>query len=346
MSVPAPSIGRRLVNRVRAILRRLGIDVVRLPTHDRRYFAPSRDDSRPLPEGAAAVLRGDNPRLVELRQRYAQLDLPMATRTMWRDDYLAREVDLTRFRGDNAYVWQFRNLGAGAREKYYFYLRDVAGRDHLGLLKTLAEDGLFGCWAFEYPGWPVVSRDLLDSINELYFLDRHLQLLRRPGMNVLDIGAGYGRLAHRALAAAPALGRYVCVDGVPESTFLCEYYLGLRGCLDRAEVVPLDEFDRRLAAHRFDVAVNVHSFSEMSFAAIDGWISRIAVRDVPWLLVVPNDGGRFLTMEPDGSRREFGPVLTAHGYELAVEEPVFPDPTFRAFMGVTDRFFLFRRGAT
>jgi hypothetical protein len=263
--------------------------------------------------------------------------------TMWGPEYLERDLDLTHFRGDNVYVWQFRNVGASAREKYYFYLRELMAQDRLGLFGRLDEDGAFGCWTFEYPGWPTVSRDLLDSIRELQFLDRHTGLLREPGFTVLDIGAGYGRLAHRTLAAAPQLGRYLCADAVAESTFLCEYYLGFRGCGERAQVLPLDELDARLAGQRIDLAVNIHSFSEMSAAAIEGWVSRLAAREVPALLVVPNDADRLLTMERDRSRREFGPILEAHGYALELREPVFADPTLRAFMNVTDHFFLFRR---
>jgi hypothetical protein len=328
---------------VRALLHRVGYDVMRRPPVDRRYGTSSHNDTDSLPAGTAEELRTDHPRLLALRSRYAALAVPMARRTMWDADYLAKELDLSHFRGDNAYVWQFRNVGASARQKYYFYMRDLAARDQYGLLGKLTEDGLFGCWTFEYPGWPMVSRDLLDSINELYFLDRHVQILQKPGFTVLDIGAGYGRLAHRALMAAPELGPYLCADAVPESTFLCEFYLRYRGCLTRAEVLPLDELDSRLAGRRIDLAVNIHSFSEMNTPAIDGWVSRVARLEIPWLFVVPNDADQFLTMEEDRSRREFSSLLASHGYELAIKEPVFPDPTMQEFMGVRDHFFLFRR---
>ena len=53
---------------------------------------------------------------------------------------------------------------------------------------------------------------------------------------MLDIGAGYGRLAHRMSAAFPQLEDYCCVDAVPESTFLSEYYLRHRGCTPPARV--------------------------------------------------------------------------------------------------------------
>ena len=333
-----------LKKQIRALLHRAGYDLVPLALvqspAEPSSIRPSYDAERPLPFGATESLRSDHPRLRELRERYARVNLPMRA-TMWGGDYLERELELTRFRGDNAYVWQFRNVGAAARQKYYLYLRDLAARDTAGLLNILTEDGLFGCWTFEYPGWPRVSRDLLDSINELLFLDRHTGVLRRPGLTVLDIGAGYGRLAHRMLTAAPSLKSYLCADAVPESAFLCEYYLRFRGCADRAEVLPLDELDARLAERTLDLALSIHSFSEMGTPAIESWLSRVANGNTPWLLIVPNHADRLLTMEADGTWRDFSPLLAAHGYELAVKEPVFSDPTVREFMGVSDHFFLF-----
>ena len=54
---------------------------------------------------------------------------------------------------------------------------------------------------------------------------------------------------------------------MPVSTFLCEYYLGYRGCT-RARVVPLHEAQAELVSGGFDVAVNVHSFGEAPRAAV------------------------------------------------------------------------------
>ncbi|MFA5938153.1 MAG: putative sugar O-methyltransferase [Sinimarinibacterium sp.] len=343
MQQASDSTLKRLKASVRRLIRASGYDVVPVAPRDPRYGGASYDASQQLPPGAAEALRPDHPRLHELREAYARVELPMARPTMWGGDYLKDELELTRFRGDNPYVWQFRNVGAFAQYKYYFYMRDVAQCDRHDLLHRLTEDGAFGCWTFAYPGWPVVSRDLLDSINELCFLDRHTGILDRPGFTVLDVGAGYGRLAHRALAAAPQLGRYLCADAIPESTFLCEYYLGFRNCLDRAEVLPLHQLDERLRGRTIDLAVNIHSFSEMPTRAIDGWMQRIASLGAEWLLVVPNDGERLLTMEEDRSRTSFDAVIDAHGYTLELKEPVFADPTMRAFMGVTDHFFLYRR---
>jgi hypothetical protein len=304
---------------------------------NRKLFWPSYSRT-PLPPGAAEALRDDHPRLLELRSRYAASGLPMSQRSQWSAGYLNRELKLTRFRGDNAYVWQFRNIGKGAREKYHRYLLYLSGIDRLGLLRRLEEDGLFGCWTFAYEGWPPVSRDLLDAVNELYFLDRHVGLLTRQGLSVLDIGAGYGRLAWRALQAAP-LGSYFCTDAIPESTFICEYHLRFRGC--RAEVLALDEFDARMAGRRADVAVNIHTLSEMSHRAIEGWMSRLPALGVRWVFIV--DHPKLRSREPDGSQREFeASVLAAHGYRLAVREPIVPSE-LGALMKNRDHFHLFER---
>ena len=333
------SIIKSIKHRIRSLMRRSGHDIVRF---DPRYEVASHPDASALPPGTAEQLRSDHPRLRELRERYAKLDLPIALRSHWGPGYLKKELDLTHFRGDNAYVWQFRYVGSAARQKYYLFLRDLAGRDTYGLLNRLKEDGLFGCWTFEFPGWPTVSRDLLDSMNELYFLDRHTGILQRPGFTVLDIGAGYGRLAHRTLAAAPQLGAFLCADAVPESTFLCEFYTRFRECGPRAQVFPLHEFDVGLQGRKIDLALSVHSFSEMSGRAIDGWVGRAAKHHIPWLFIVPNDADRLLTTEDDRSRHEFDSLLAGHGYELVIKQPIFADPAMQESMGVTDHFHLFR----
>ena len=67
----------------------------------------------PLPPGAAQELVRDNPRLVELRRRYADVDGPLSQHTFWTDEYRTVDLDLAYFRGDNAYMWQHRQMGDG-----------------------------------------------------------------------------------------------------------------------------------------------------------------------------------------------------------------------------------------
>jgi len=309
---------------------------------ERCYLAALHQPGGPAPPDADRDLRDDNLELQDLRRRYASATPTLELSRRWSPASAARHARLRNFRGESLYLWHYRESEAVTRRKYEAYLRHLMARDTAGLLRRLSEDGAFGCWTFSFPGLPTVSRDLLDSINELLFLDRHLGVLSRRGLRVLDIGAGYGRLAHRLAAAAPGLADYCCVDAVPESTFLSRYYLEYRKCAPPARVVPLDRVRSDLAPGSFDLAVNIHSFSECTHQAIAGWVGELQRLRVPHLLIVPNDGAQLLSSEPDGARRAFGSLLAASGYRLAHSEPALGDPAVRELTGIHDEFLLFR----
>ncbi len=299
------------------VLRSFGYQVI--PSAARRA-----DGAAPavLPGAAEAYLRADNPRLLELERAYAAFDSRVTTPLLWRRDHVTT-YDLRYFRGDNAYVWQVRD---GAAEANYaltaYYVKSI---DTLGLLTRLEEDELFGAHLFDALGGKV-SRDLLDSIVEIHFLERHLGLASQPGQHVLDIGAGYGRLAHRMTRALPQVGGYLCVDAVPASTFLCEYYLRFRGVEDKARAVPLHEIDQVLAARRIDLALNIHSFPECTVEAIAWWLDLLRRHRVPRLMIVPNPaehGGEKLVTNT-GEPMEG--LLASRGYRLAARAPKYADP--------------------
>lgn len=318
-------------------------ELVTFSDEDRRYLTTLHDESVPLPAGAESYLRDDNPRLVELRAAYGALDLPVVEGSRWAAQHVESFLDLRRFRGETLITWHYRELPRITALKYFVLLSDVARRDDRGLLRSLEEDGAFGCWTFEYPGWGRVSRDLLESVNELAFLERELRLSDRERFRVLDIGAGYGRLAHRGVSAYPNCADWCCVDAVPESTFVAEYYLHHRGVAPPARVVPLHELDAALEPGSFDLALNIHSFPEMPLAAIRWWVEQLARLEVPRLLVVPNEPERLRSLETDGSTRDFAPVLAEHGYELRAVEPVVADPAAAELVRLHDRFHLYER---
>ncbi|MFP5257319.1 MAG: putative sugar O-methyltransferase [Acidimicrobiia bacterium] len=323
----------------RALLSR-GLHVSRLPADERRFLTALVDDRVPLP-ASARELRSDAPRLAELRAAYALADPAVRVHSRWTDDVITPWLDLAYFRGDNAYVWQYREGRRVSELKYLVYLQDLLQRDRPGLLDRLGEDGAFGCWTFEFDGLPRCSRDLLDSVNELLFLDDALGVLGGSCPRVLDVGAGYGRLAHRYVAAVPDVDDYCCVDAIPESSFLCEYYLQHRQVSPPARVVPLPEVTA-LAPGSFDLAVNVHSWSECTLDAISWWVDQLVRLEVPQLFVVPNEAEGFLSLEVDGRRHPFLPVLEAGGYRLVRDEPAF-SPAVRAALAMRDRHCLFER---
>lgn len=294
--------------------------------------------STPLPPEASALHR-DHPRLRELRARYRRFGQVVTDHVSWTDRYLRDELDLSHFRGDNAYVWQLRGLrdhemAVRSYALTAYYVRSI---DTLGLLQRLEEDGLFGVHTFEVDR-RTMSRDLLDSVNEILFLERHLGLSRMPNVRILDIGAGYGRLAHRLTAGLPNVARVLCADAVPESTFLCEFYLRFRGVADRSCAVPLDEIEPVLMAEGVDVATNIHSFSECTADVIRWWLELLRRARVPHLLIVPNDGARLFSREKDGSQQDFTQLVEQAGYRLRLTEPKYLDPTVQK-LGVHGGFY-------
>jgi hypothetical protein len=332
------SVKRQLRRQAESLLARADLALVRRSNFERwiESESPSVAPS-PLPPGADEELRLDHPRLVELTERYR--GHPATATSQWSDDYLRDNIDLRYFRGDNAWLWQRR---ARTLPLHYalvtFYLQR---NDPLGVLEKLGEDGLFGAYTFDIDGL-VVSRDLLDSVNELNFLEEELGIFGLPHPTFLDIGAGYGRLAHRATTVRDGV-TYMCTDAVPVSTFICEYYLQFRNA-GGSEVVPLNDVRSALAGRHIDVAVNVHSFSECPLSTITWWLDLLAENDVESLMIVPNDGDRLLSVEPSRSREDFLPVVQSRGFDLVVSRPKYAYSRFTQEHGLfPGHYLLFRR---
>ena len=58
-----------------------------------------------IPEAAVDYLKPDNPRLEELKARYAKVSTDATAPLHWTDSYVTAE-EILQFRGDNAYVWR------------------------------------------------------------------------------------------------------------------------------------------------------------------------------------------------------------------------------------------------
>ena len=244
----------------------------------------------------------------------------LADHSFWQD--FGATIDVQQFRGESHYISQ---LAYGATREQYREVYDYVRRRHGKLLAELDEDGDFGCLTFNFDG-KTVSRDMLDSILEVSFIDEMLGLSKER--TILDIGAGYGRLAHRLLELFP-VSRVHCYDAVPISTVLSEIYLQHRGVDDRAKVVPLHQLEE-LTPASIDLACNVHSWSECTLKSINFWLDFLADHDVPNLFVVPHNES-FLTRERSGAPASFLPAIVAHGFTLERETKKYPDGVRGAF---------------
>jgi hypothetical protein len=293
-----------------------------------------------LSSESEGYLRMDHPRLEELERRYATFDTRVTDPLIWNGAYVEPQ-DLLSFRGDNPYVWQSRgqNMNPVGYALAAYYLQSM---DTLRLLTKLSEDDLFGVVTFTIND-TTVSRDLLDSIAEIQFLERHLKLSTwAEGPKLVDIGAGYGRLAHRMVSGISNIQSYWCTDAVAISTFICEFYLQFRAVGEKATVVPLDEAEDALMSNPPDIAVNIHSFSECKISAIEWWLALLRNSGVGYLMVVPNAldvGGRQLLTN---DRSDFKMVIERHGYELIAREPKYLDQVVQDYAMNPTYHYLFR----
>jgi hypothetical protein len=275
-----------------------------------------------LPDEATAYLKPENPALLDLQKRYKSFRADVTAPLVW-NEQLVTARDIAYFRSDSPWVWQVRGKNANTHgySLAFYYLKSI---DRLGLFDKLVEDEAFGNFVLSVGGLPV-SRDLLDSVAEICFLDRHLRLGSRTEFRILDVGAGYGRLAHRMVSALSGVERYYCTDAVAVSTFVSGYYLRFRRA-DKAVVVPLDKIEDSLRQKPVDLAININSFPECRIEAIEWWTRLLSKNRVKHLMIAVR-GERLLTN--DG--QNFLPLLERYGYRTVLKEPKYLDPVVQEF---------------
>ena len=292
-----------------------------------------------VPPEAAAYLVHDNPRLHHLKGRYSRIDSAAVLHSIWTADYVSFDVPLRHFRADCAYMWQKRDRNLPIHYVCtYLYLREHSTRD---ILKSCTEDTLFGAYSLRFND-ETLTRDRLDSVCEINFIRESLGITPASRFTLLDIGSGYGRLGYRISQCFPN-SRVFCVDAIPESSFLCEFYLNFRGAGGVARMVPLDELSGRLKDEKIDIAVAINSWSECSRETISWWIEFLIDRRVPYLMVAGSgdfDGGRALLNVAGGKKRptDFLDIILQGGYRRVGLVPKFQEATMQQF-GISPTYY-------
>jgi len=226
---------------------------------------------------------------------------------------------LPNFCADKIYVDQesipeeeFRRVARGIKSLPYW--NDLAAR---------TRDREYGARLVYTEDFGQVTRMWLDSCVEIDFIRRNISSALRF-RDVLDIGAGYGRLA---VALAPMMTTVTCVDPVPISTQICRHYC--HRFAPSVSVLDLDQFAETAEDLKFDLAVNVHSWSECSLEQIRRWLDVLKDLKVPYLFTVvhgteKNHDAYFTWNTPADSftpHQNFRPLLDAY-YTLVAEEHI------------------------
>lgn len=288
-----------------------------------------------LPPESQALTAG-NPRLLELTRQYVQFGNPPCS------NWGSPERNLPYFRADNDYVWQPRYFEDRFFARLRRYAKYVESVDTLQILNRTTEDLLFGAFGLRHRG-RIVSRDLLDSVIQINWAYGAIRELRKANPIILDIGAGYGRLAHRVSEAFDGSWCVSCADGVALSTFISEWYLNFREARN-VNVIPVPELSSKLQTQRPDVAFNIHSFSEIPISSTLWWVNELEVAGVENLIVVTNERtDDFLSSEVDGRRIDLFPVFKTRGWVVARQEPIVTDSDVRRETNVLNSFLHFVR---
>ena len=233
----------------------------------------------------------------------------MTGENFWRDGH-ERRIDRERFRGHEQYLGQHGY-------PYEAMVEHVRSTPRAGWIEALGEDGAFGC-PTEVVDGATVSRDLLDSIVEIGFLlDAGVVL---AGASVLDVGAGYGRLACRLTQAVEGCSVW-CVDAIAVSTEVCERYILHRKANPRAMVGSPERLTELFRPGFFDLALNVHSFSECSLGEVRDWLDVLGELGIRRLFHVPHFAslGCNSAERGSGNGESYRPDLEARGWRLAKE---------------------------
>ena len=125
--------------------------------------------------------------------------------------------------------------------------------------------------------WGPVTRQWLDSNTELWFLKKHGMLNKR----ILDIGAGYGRLA---VSASPYVKDYWCTDGVEVSQKVCKRHVDAYIHKGNVHIITPEQLLEQKP--ECDLALNIHSWNECSLASIACWLEILSLLKVPYLFTV------------------------------------------------------------
>lgn len=286
-----------------------------------------------LPEAAADYLTQSNEFLRSLRRQYAEISSPAMEHSQWSRSFIQGDVPLQAFRGDCAYVWQRRDVNLPVAHLLTAYYLSCQGAGEL--LHSLEEDNLFGVYTTQMENGKTLSRDLLDSVSEISFLEKWTGLRRGAISGVVDIGSGYGRFGYRLALSCPGLKQILCVDAVPESTFICDYYLRFRGVADKAHAIAFPNIERALGETSIQLATSIHCLDECTYATTKWWIELVRSHSVRYLFIVVNknglNDGKLLSVEGDGGRMDFSAAILNAGYRLLFQGPKYADSGVQRF---------------
>ena len=299
-----------------------------------RYYFQAHILGHKIPNTASEnkFLDINNPEFQRISKVYSEINSDKSFWVDWFDN-----ADFKNFKGENVFVTQLAGLRS-IKTAYENTVKFAVQNDRLGLMSIFDEDRKFGVESVLLENG-CFSRDRVDSVIEINYFSKLIGLTRESNIRVLDIGAGYGRFSSRVLQAFP--GAYVyCGDVVPQATFLCDFYMKFKGF--NSTHFTCGSYDGLEAESYFDLAVNIHSFSEAPLVSIKKWLDLVYLK-AEYLFIVPS-GNELVSMEQDGSRESYEGYINQLGYELVEKTFKYDGEDFPRDLCLSPtNYYLFRK---
>tara|TARA_B100001093_G_scaffold477743_1_gene505321 strand:- start:78 stop:947 length:870 start_codon:yes stop_codon:yes gene_type:complete len=220
-----------------------------------------------------------------------------------------------RFRGENAFLWQ-EKMGDN-KETYVKYYKIIKSIDKDNLLNKTFECGSHGCRSYDFDNIKI-SRDLLDSILEIYFLKSFFSNLNE--LSLLEIGGGYGRLCKRYLDCVPD-SKYYVTDAIPQSTFFSKIYLNEK----KTSVINLYDIQEKMKSLKIDIAVNIHSFPECNINDVEWWVKFINSNKIKYIFYVPNNPKSTPEFMPSNTEESILNLFNKYNYTVKYFKNMFSE---------------------
>jgi putative sugar O-methyltransferase len=208
-------------------------------------------------------------------------------------------LDLTNFKSDrrnyNLSFWDPTANGPRYLKTLIYNLAAELGPDDWARLKRIKNREIGDPLTVRWNG-EAVCLDYLMAAIELGFIEKQVDL---HGGNILEIGAGYGRTCH-AILSDKDISSYWILD-LKNTLQLSRKYL--REVLDdeqfaKVHFVQVEDVEKIFEADRFDLCVNIHSFTEMTPETVRAYLDLIDRKCAAFY--AKNPVGKFLDKGIDG----------------------------------------------
>ncbi|MDW6064149.1 putative sugar O-methyltransferase [Streptomyces sp. FXJ1.4098] len=208
-------------------------------------------------------------------------------------------ADLRGFKSDrrnfNLALWDPTTNGIRYLRALVYELATRLGDDDWARIERIENREVGDPVSIRYEGHDICL-DYLQAALELGFIEKEMDL---HGAHVLEIGAGYGRTVH-AMLSNYDLASYTIID-LKNTLSLSTAYL--RAVLDdkqfaKMKFVQVEDIETALGSDRYDLSVNVHSFTEMAPDTVSAYLRLIDERCTGFF--VKNPVGKYIDKSMDG----------------------------------------------